>query len=79
MTGVYQENQDGDKAKYPQHGNRLNQMSRQCRSKDELIQLGSAHEKYSVWTRPKKPLNTGQFYSNPGAYESDRLMQVHST
>ena len=28
-------------------------MSRQCRSKVELIQLGSAHEKYGVWTRPK--------------------------
>ena len=27
---------------------RLNQMSRQCRSKVELIQLGSAHEKYGV-------------------------------
>ena len=27
-------------------------MSRQCRSKVELIQLGSAHEKYGVWTRP---------------------------
>ena len=26
----------------------LNQMSRQCRSKVELIQLGSAHEKYGV-------------------------------
>ena len=32
------------------HGtpSRLNQMSRQCRSKVELIQLGSAHEKYGV-------------------------------
>ena len=28
-------------------------MSRQCRSKVELIQLGSAHEKYGVWTRPE--------------------------
>ena len=29
------------------HGiRRLNQMSRQCRSKVELVQLGSAHEKY---------------------------------
>ena len=28
-------------------------MSRQCRSKVELIQLGSEHEKYGVWTRPK--------------------------
>jgi len=28
-------------------------MSHQCRSKVELIQLGSAHEKYGVWTRPK--------------------------
>ena len=28
-------------------------MSRQCRSKVELIQLGSAHEKYGVCTRPK--------------------------
>ena len=27
---------------------RLNQMSRQCRSKVERIQLGSAHEKYGV-------------------------------
>ena len=27
---------------------RLNQMSRQCRSKVELLQLGSAHEKYGV-------------------------------
>ena len=45
----------------------------------KLVQLGSAHEKYGVWARPKKPLNTGQFYSNSGAYESDRLMQVHST
>ena len=27
---------------------RLNQMSRQCRSEVELIQLGSAHEKYGV-------------------------------
>ena len=33
---------------------RLNQMSRQCRSKVELIQLGSVHEKYGVWTRPEK-------------------------
>ena len=32
---------------------RLNQMLRKCRSKVELIQLGSAHEKYGVWTRPK--------------------------
>ena len=33
---------------------RLNQMfTRRCRSKVELIQLGSAHEKYGVWTRPK--------------------------
>ena len=31
---------------------RLHQ-SCQCRSKVELIQLGSAHEKYGVWTRPK--------------------------
>ena len=28
-------------------------MSRHCRSKVELIQLGAAHEKYGVWTRPK--------------------------
>ena len=27
----------------------------------------------------KKPLNTGQFYSNSGTYESDRLMLVQST
>ena len=27
----------------------------------------------------KKPLNTGQFYSNSGTYESDRLMQVPPT
>ena len=27
---------------------RLNQMSHQCRSKVELIQLGSAHEKHGV-------------------------------
>ena len=27
---------------------RLNQMSHQCRSKVELIQVGSAHEKYGV-------------------------------
>ena len=27
----------------------------------------------------KIPFNTGQFYSNCGTYESDRLMQVHST
>ena len=33
---------------------RLNQMSRQCRSKVELIQLGSVHEKYCVWPRPEK-------------------------
>ena len=32
---------------------RLNQMSRQCCSKVEVIQLGLAHEKYGVWTRPK--------------------------
>ena len=31
---------------------RLHQMSRQCCSKVELIQSGSAHEKYGVWTRP---------------------------
>ena len=30
---------------------RLNQMSRRCRPKVELIQLGSAPEKYGVWTR----------------------------
>ena len=30
-------------------------MSRQCRYKVELIQLGSAREKYGVWTRPKIP------------------------
>ena len=28
-------------------------MLRQYRSKGELIQLGSAHEKYGVWTRAK--------------------------
>ena len=28
-------------------------MSREFRFKDELIQLGSAHEKYGVRTRPK--------------------------
>ena len=28
-------------------------MSRPCRFKVELIQLGSAHEKYGIWTRPK--------------------------
>ena len=35
-------------------------MSRQCRSKVKLIQLGSAHEKYGVRTRPKplKPQTT---------------------
>ena len=33
---------------------RLNQMSRQCRSKVEAIQLGSVHEKYGVWARPNK-------------------------
>ena len=32
---------------------RLNQMSRQCRPKVKLIQLGSAHQKYGVWARPK--------------------------
>ena len=31
-------------------------MSRQCRSKVELIQLGSAHENYGVWTRPQSLL-----------------------
>ena len=32
---------------------RLNQMSRQCRFKVELIQLGSVHEnEYGVWTKP---------------------------
>ena len=30
----------------------MNQMSRQCRYKVEIIQLGLAHEKHSVWTRP---------------------------
>ena len=33
-------------------------MSRQCRSKVELIQFGSAHEKYSVWTRPNSALTS---------------------
>ena len=32
---------------------RLNQMSRQCRPKVKLIQLGSAHQKHGVWARPK--------------------------
>ena len=33
-------------------------MSRLCRSKVELIQFGSAHEKYSVWTRPNSALTS---------------------
>ena len=37
---------------------RLNQMSRQGRSKVELIQLGSAHQKFGVWTRPYFPSST---------------------
>ena len=35
-------------------------MSRQCRSKVELIQLGSAHEKYGVWTRPNNVVPSSQ-------------------
>ena len=37
-------------------------MSRQCRSKVELIQLGSAHEKYGVWTRPELGLSPEIFF-----------------
>ena len=33
---------------------RLNQMSRQCRSKVELIQLGSAHVATSIYGMRKK-------------------------
>ena len=39
----------------------LNQISCQCHSKVELIRLGSAHEKYSVWTRPDPILNASKW------------------
>ena len=35
-------------------------MSRQCRSKVELIQLGSAHDKYGVWTKPYASIQQGE-------------------
>ena len=43
---------------------RLSQMSRQCCYKVEIIQLGSAHEKYDVWTRPHSVFWQHQRYGN---------------
>ena len=36
-------------------------LSCQCCSKVELIQLGSAHEKYGIWTRPEPILNASEW------------------
>ena len=43
---------------------RLSQMWRQCRYKVEIIHLGSAHEKYSVWTWPHAVFWQHQRYGN---------------
>ena len=59
-------------------------MSRQCRSKVELIQLSSAHEKYGVRTRPYYIIHVHilyrcfQGYNKPNAYIATQGMWKRS-
>ena len=63
---------------------RLNQLSRQRRSKGELIQLSSAHEKYGFRTRPNYIIHNHvlyhcfQGYNKPNAYIATQGMWKRS-
>ena len=53
-------------------------MSRQCRSKFELIQLGLAHKKYGVWTRPKFSYDPDSQPADTGAPNDSFLLNTLS-